>query len=118
MVGKPEVGHRIGLWTKDGVIVDWPSPQAGCRRPPRSLRRSAGGCPMREGQREAPPHATWRGCPRCLRSANTHEKARAPATRATVSPHPSKKKEKDKKSVCKAVAAVCHVPCPLLRDRK
>ena len=38
--------------------------------------------------------------------ASTHEKARAPATRATVSPHPSKKKEKDKKSVCKAVAAV------------
>ena len=36
---------------------------------------------MREGQREAPPHAAWRGCPRCLRSANTHEKARALETK-------------------------------------
>ena len=101
-----ETGDQADICLLNGVIVDWPPPQAGCRRPPRRLRRSAGGCPMREGQREAPPHATWRGCPRCLRSANTHEKARAPATRATVSPHPFKKRKKHRRSLRRPVAPI------------
>src|ERR1035437_8897829 len=60
--------------------------------------------PTREGQREAPPHAAWRGGPRCLPSANTHEKALA--TRATGLRRPLRKKEKHRRSTCKAVALV------------
>jgi hypothetical protein len=44
----------LHLWTENGVIVDWPPPQAGRRRPPRRPRTSGGRWPTREGQREAP----------------------------------------------------------------
>src|ERR1035437_7479350 len=75
--------------------------------PPAAPPATFGGrLPDARGQREAPRHATSWGCLRCLRSANTHEKARALATRATGLRSPLQKKENHRRSPCKAVALV------------
>ena len=98
------------LWSRNGVIVDWPSPQAGCRRPPRRLRRSAGACSMREASAKR-PHAAWRGCSRRLRSASTHERP-APRQQGQRVSAPLPKKGKRQKECVQSRCRRCQVPCP------
>src|ERR1035437_6958633 len=69
--------------------------------------------PMREGQREAPPHAAWRGCPRCLRSASTQKEG--PGNKSNGAPQPSPKKGKTQKESVQSRCSCCRVLCPLLR---